>query len=135
MKMYAYSHTQAGIERRAQQRGLASATAEPSQQRRALAVSPVASNVVRLVIPMTPAQKIIHEVAAKYGLKPADIIGKCRARHIIPARDEAIAAVKELKAGKDKWSYSLPVIGRIFGDRDHTSILASLRRSAKRGLA
>lgn len=135
-RLFAYRATAAGIARRAQQREPIPPTVEGPEPQRPLVKPPVAtpepSNVVRLVIPRTEAQQIIANVAHKYGLTYADLVGKRRWRRFIPARDEAMAAVKALKVDGDKWSYSLPVIARLFGNRDHTSVMAALRRHAKR---
>jgi hypothetical protein len=131
MKVYACSHTQAGIERLAQQRQPLPAIAAPSKPERAPQPAPEPCTIIRLVIPRTEAQQIIHDIAHKHGLTFADLVGKGRYRRIVTARDEAIAAVKALTNG-DRCSFSLPVIGRIFGGKDHTSVLASLRRHAKR---
>lgn len=133
MRVFAYRATAAGIARRQQERGQPIAAIDAVREEIALVVAPVASNVVRLVIPRTPAQQIIVDIAHKHGLTYADLVGHRRWRHMVPARDEAMAAVKALKVDGDKWSYSLPVIGRLFGGRDHTTVLTALRRHAKRG--
>ncbi len=132
MKMYAYSNTQAGIARLQQERGQPIAAIEAVREEIAPAVVPVgvpvvADNVVRW---MPDARKIIADIAHKHGLNYRDLVGPRRYRHIIPVRDEAIAAVRALSDGRE--SFSLPMVGRIFGGRDHTSILAALRRHAKR---
>ncbi len=133
MKLYSYSRTMAGAARLQQERGQPIAAIEAVREEIAPVVTPEpVSNVVRLVIPRTPAQQIIVDVATKHGLTYADLVGHRRWRHMVPARDEAMAAVKALKVDGDKWSYSLPVIGRLFGGRDHTTVLTALRRHAKR---
>lgn len=126
MRVFSYSHTQAGIEIRAQQRQALPAPIEPPKPERAPTVTPEPSNVVRLVIPRTEAQQIIHDIAQKHGLTYSDIIGKSRRRKIIEARFDAVAAVKTARP-----MMSLNQLGRLFR-RDHTSALAALR---KRGLA
>lgn len=133
-RLFAYSATQAGIARLARERQAPALTVEARKAERVSAPAPVA-NVVRLVIPRTKAQQIIHDVAQKHGLTYDDLIGHRRYRHIVPARDEAITAVRALAKDGDKWSFSLHVVGRLFGGRDHTSVLTALRRQAKRGLA
>lgn len=81
----------------------------------------------------TPIRVLINRIAAWHGMTHADIMSKTRKRKYVNARDDAIAAVKALKP-KDggRLSYSLPMVGRIFGGMDHTTVLASLRRTAKR---
>lgn len=126
MKLYAAARTQAGIQRLAQQRGQPAPTVEPRRPERALVAVPVANNVVRLVIPRTEAQQIIHNVAADHGLTAADILGKSRRRKVIEARFDAVAAVKTARP-----MMTLNQLGRLF-KRDHTSAHAALR---KRGMA
>lgn len=131
-KLYAYSRTMAGAARLAQQRGLPAAITAPPKQERAPAAVPEPNNVVQLMIPRTEAQRIIADIAHEAGLTYADLIGPRWFRHIIPVRDKAMAAVRALSNG-ERSSFSLPMLGRLFGGRDHTTILAALRRHAKRG--
>jgi chromosomal replication initiation ATPase DnaA len=51
------------------------------------------------------------------------VLGPSRARPLVQARFDAVAAVKMAYPGM-----SLPMLGRLF-KRDHTSILAALRKS------
>jgi hypothetical protein len=64
-----------------------------------------------------PSSAIIQEVAKKYELNAVDLVGPSRSKKFIAARFEAIARIR------DELGYSLPHIGQIFGDRDHTSIM------------
>jgi chromosomal replication initiator protein len=66
---------------------------------------------------------IIKEVARKYGVSAPDLCGprKHGPRNIQRIRHEAIARV-----AMERPDMSLPQIGRIFGGRDHTTIMASL---------
>jgi chromosomal replication initiation ATPase DnaA len=77
--------------------------------------------------PSTPfdARNLIGRVAAWHGFTVDDVLGPSRARPLVQARFDAVAAVKMAYPGM-----SLPMLGRLF-KRDHTSILAALR---KRGL-
>lgn len=127
MKVYAYSNTQAGIARRAQQRGQPIAAIEAVREERALVVTPKpVDNVVRLVIPRTEAQQIIADVAHAHGLTYADILSQSRRRKLVAARHDAIAAVKNAKP-----MISLEQLGRLFR-RDYSSIRHAL---VQRGLA
>jgi hypothetical protein len=66
-----------------------------------------------------PSSKtIIRLVSLKHGLKPSELVGPRRTHPIIKARDEAVFLVHTHRP----W-LSLPEIGRIFGGRDHTTIL------------
>lgn len=66
---------------------------------------------------------IIKLVALRHGMKPSDILGRKRTKPYATARHQAIALVYSHGVR------SLPRIGRMFGGRDHTTILASLRKS------
>lgn len=68
-----------------------------------------------------PSRAIIHAVADKYGMTTADLIGPKRSRWFSFARHEAMYRVRLERR------LSLPAIGRIFGGRDHTSVLHALR--------
>lgn len=71
---------------------------------------------------------IIREVAARTGVPARRIVGRGAAKHIVAARREAIA-----EAYLARPDLSLPVLGRLFGNRDHTTILHSLRRAGVYG--
>lgn len=69
-------------------------------------------------------RRIIARVAENHGISAADITGPSRKAAIVHARWEAIAAV-----AAEHRRLTLPALGRIFGDRDHTSILHALRKT------
>lgn len=73
-----------------------------------------------------PHGPIIAEVAVRHGLKPEDLIGPSLNRTIGKARNEAISEVL------DRTGRSSPAVGRIFGGRHHTTILAARKRHAQR---
>lgn len=69
---------------------------------------------------------IISVVAEVYGLRRGDLTGPSRQRiHVIP-RWIAMGLARSMTDA------SLPVIGRHFGGRDHTSVLHGLRRIEQR---
>lgn len=68
----------------------------------------------------------INGVARRYGLETSDLIGPNRARPIAFARHEAMSVVK------DRWGLSLPRVGQLFGDRDHTTVRAGIQSHADR---
>lgn len=78
--------------------------------------APAASSSMRVT-------DIIALVAAKHGVMPGDIRGPSRNRRIVAARWDAIAQVRRMRP-----DLSLPVIGRMFGGRDHTTISHALRQ-------
>ena len=70
---------------------------------------------------------IVSMVAAWHGVTVAEIIGPTKPRHIVPARFDAIAAVK-LNCRIVGREYSSTELGKVFGGRDHSSILYALRQ-------
>lgn len=76
----------------------------------------------------TPARIIVERVAAFHAMKPAQIFSHRRDRKTMAARHDAIRAVAEARP-----DMSLPQIGRVFGGRDHTTILHSLRKTTNPG--
>ena len=70
--------------------------------------------------------QIIEEVCQKYGLRYDWIVSSRRARHIAWPRQEIMwRAANETAA-------SLPMIGRMLGGRDHTTILHGIKRHQER---
>jgi chromosomal replication initiator protein len=67
---------------------------------------------------------IQEQVATYYDLKVADLQGKSRKRQVALARQIAMALCRR------HLQLSLPEIGRAFGGRDHTTVLASVRKIA-----
>lgn len=73
------------------------------------------------------ARELIGRVAAWHGLTYQDIIGRSRNRAIVEARFDAVAAVYLLRTISGR-QFSLPQLGRVFGGRDHTTVLYALRQ-------
>jgi Bacterial dnaA protein helix-turn-helix len=73
--------------------------------------------------PLAGSVKIIKDIARQHGITYADIIGPNRTQKIYKARHHAIHAVKAACPNK-----SLPELGRMFGNRDHTTILHALQK-------
>jgi chromosomal replication initiator protein len=67
-------------------------------------------------------ESIIKAVSAYYDLKPQDLRSKSRQRQLVRARHVA------MYLGRKHLGASLPEIGRAFGGRDHTTVLASVRK-------
>jgi chromosomal replication initiator protein len=65
---------------------------------------------------------IVKVVAAYYDVRPADLSAKTRQRRITLARQVAMFLARK-HLGR-----SLPELGRAFGGRDHTTVLASVRK-------
>jgi len=68
-------------------------------------------------------QSIIGEAAKMHGMDTSVMMSACRTAPVVAARDDAIVAV-----ARSYPQYGLSDLGRIF-NRDHTSILAALRRN------
>jgi chromosomal replication initiator protein len=105
MDMNALDHMRADAA--ACNRRLAGLAAEPHQRRMAGAA-------------------IVDRVAARHGLTLADLLGQSRIWRIARARQAAYAAIR-IELG-----WSLPRIGRLFGGRDHTTILKGIRAHERR---
>lgn len=69
-----------------------------------------------------PSAQIIIEVARKHGCTVGALVGRSRCKAITAARYEAMTRVRE------ELGYSLPHIGEIFDNRDHTSVLYGIRK-------
>lgn len=72
---------------------------------------------------VVPVEQIIHEEAERFGLRYEDIIGKRRMREIVMARQAAMA-----RAYVERPDLSLPQIGRLFGGKDHTTVLHAAKK-------
>lgn len=73
---------------------------------------------------LTPAdglRRIIELVARMHGATYAEVIGKSRKVRIVHARVAAIGAIKNIRP-----CMSLPAMGKLFGGRDHTTVLWAL---------
>jgi chromosomal replication initiator protein len=62
-------------------------------------------------------QMILDTVAATYGFSVEALIGPSRTRPLVTARQVAMYLTRELT------DYSYPAIGRVFGKRDHTTVI------------
>jgi chromosomal replication initiator protein len=71
----------------------------------------------------TTVEVIQQRVAAAFGISRAELVGTSRAATPLRARQVAILLTREAT------DLSLPQIGRLYGGRDHTTILNALRRA------
>jgi chromosomal replication initiator protein len=62
-------------------------------------------------------QMILDTVSASYGFPVEALIGPSRTRPLVTARQVAMYLTRELT------DYSYPAIGRVFGKRDHTTVI------------
>jgi chromosomal replication initiator protein len=94
-----------------------------------LLAKPLSSELIAEVIPQSPrsaqatsVEEIQQQVAERFGISRAELIGTSRATTPLGARQVAIFLTRELT------DLSLPQIGRLYGGRDHTTVMNSLRR-------
>lgn len=95
-----------------------------------LLAKPLSAELIAEVIPKsgsrtaqaTSVEEIQQQVAERFGISRAELIGSSRAATPLRARQVAIYLTRELT------DLSLPQIGRLYGGRDHTTVLNSLRR-------
>jgi chromosomal replication initiator protein len=99
-----------------------------------LMARPLSRELIAEVIPQgrsvqtTSVEEIQQRVAEGYGISRAELVGSSRAATPLRARQVAIFLTRELT------DLSLPQIGRLYGGRDHSTVLNSLRR-VEAGLA
>jgi chromosomal replication initiator protein len=93
-----------------------------------LMARPLSSDLIAEVIPgvrsqrPTSVEEIQQRVAEGFGISRAELVGSSRAATPLRARQIAIFLTRDLT------ELSLPQIGRLYGGRDHTTVLNSLRR-------
>jgi len=87
------------------------------------------ANVVSLEPPknLSETQRILYDVALKHGIRVSDICGQSRQKNFVLARHEAMWEIK-----KRRPSMSLPKMGKLFGDRDHSTVLHAIRKHQER---
>jgi len=99
-----------------------------------LMARPLSTELIAEVIPRgrsaqaTSVEEIQQRVAERYGISRAELVGSSRAATPLRARQVAIFLTREMT------DLSLPQIGRLYGGRDHSTVLNSLRR-VEAGLA
>ncbi|HWA52592.1 MAG TPA: chromosomal replication initiator protein DnaA [Solirubrobacterales bacterium] len=94
-----------------------------------LTAKPLSAELIDAVIPKavrapesTPVEEIQERVAAAFGVSRGEFVGSSRAATPLHARQVAIYLTRELT------DLSLPQIGRLYGGRDHSTVLNSIRR-------
>jgi chromosomal replication initiation ATPase DnaA len=73
-------------------------------------------------------RKILRRFAGIYGVSFSDIVGRPKSDRVCLVRDAAVYWMRR------RTGASLPCIGTIVGNRDHTSALQSIRRYPKKRL-
>jgi chromosomal replication initiator protein len=94
-----------------------------------LTAKPLSAELIAELIPNrsqpsgpTTVEEIQRRVATAFGISRAELVGSSRAATPLRARQIAILLTREAT------DLSLPQIGRLYGGRDHSTILNSLRR-------
>ncbi len=94
-----------------------------------LTAKPLSAELIDAVIPKgrrrdesTPVEEIQSRVCADFGISRAELVGSTRSALPLRARQVAIYLTRELT------DLSLPQIGRLYGGRDHSTVLNSIRR-------
>ncbi len=98
-----------------------------------LTAKPLSPELVDAVIPKSapapetdPGRGDPAAVSAAFGISRAELVGSTRAATPLSARQVAIYLTRELT------DLSLPQIGRLYGGRDHSTVLNSIRRAEAR---
>jgi chromosomal replication initiator protein len=95
-----------------------------------LTAKPLSPELIAELIPAaaptepTTVEEIQARVALAFDIPRAELVGSSRAATALRARQLAILLTRELT------DLSLPQIGRLFGGRDHSTVLNSLRRAS-----
>jgi chromosomal replication initiator protein len=94
-----------------------------------LTAKPLSAELIDAVIPKTaraaertPVEEIQERASAAFGISRGELVGSARAATPLNARQVAIYLTRELT------DLSLPQIGRLYGGRDHSTVLNSIRR-------
>jgi chromosomal replication initiator protein len=93
-----------------------------------LTARPLDSKLIAELVPNsrerrdTPVEEIQQHVATSFGISRAELVGSSRAAGPLRARQVAILLTRE------ETELSLPQIGRLYGGRDHSTVLNALRR-------
>ncbi len=95
-----------------------------------LTAKPLSAELIAELIPHLPqasgpttVEEIQQQVAAAFGISRAELVGSSRAATPLRARQIAMLLTREAT------DLSLPQIGRLYGGRDHSTVLNSLRRA------
>jgi hypothetical protein len=73
------------------------------------------------------ALEIMRDIASIHGISREELCGKCRDRHLARARQHAFYAI-----ASERPHMSFPDIARLFGNRDHTTIVHGVHSFATR---
>lgn len=80
------------------------------------------SPILKRKINILDVEKICEHVAAYYNIKPSELKSKSRQKQITLARQIA------MMLSRDMTSHSLSEIGRLFGNRNHSTVISSIKK-------
>jgi chromosomal replication initiator protein len=95
-----------------------------------LLARPLSAELIAEVVPRqapprrSEVEEIQHQVSRAFGISREELIGPGRTATPVQARQVAVFLTRELT------DLSLPQIGRLYGGRDHSTVLNSSRRVA-----
>jgi chromosomal replication initiator protein len=94
-----------------------------------LTAKPLSPELIDAVIPKgakraesSPVEEIQQRVSSAFGISRAELVGSTRSATPLRARQVAIYLTREMT------DLSLPQIGRLYGGRDHSTVLNSIKR-------
>jgi chromosomal replication initiator protein len=93
-------------------------------------MSEIVRDIITLPAPRITGREIAAEIAGQYGISLADLFGPSRRKAIAHPRQHAMWEVRRRAP-----HLSLPMIGALFGGRDHTTVLHGLKAYEGRLLA
>ena len=76
--------------------------------------------------PVVLISDIQRATSKHFGLKPIEMVSARRSRDVARPRQVAMYLARELTP------HSLPMIGRLFGNRDHTTVMHAIREIERR---
>lgn len=143
MQLFAYQNTMRSVERRreaareaareAVEALRANLTAQHEAQRRFIEAKVVKQVAFVGSIPLTKYQRIERRACKVFGVSRAELVGQRRTQQFVLARQFVAYWASRLT------QHSLPMIGRLLGGRDHTTIIhgkrAYIEKRAKMGRA
>ena len=74
------------------------------------------------------AKKVIEMISAQYGVSVTDMKSKKRQKKIVETRQIAMYLLKN----NDELDLSLTAIGGLFGGKDHSTVISSIRKIDKK---
>lgn len=86
-----------------------------------LAEELLADSIANETRQITP-EAILDATSNAFGHTIADLIGKSRSRPLVQARQISMYVLREMT------DYSYPAIGRVFGNRDHTTVMHAVEK-------